>query len=135
MALEISFTSHVMVVTTVGDVDFEEGLATLKRGLLEAQERVARRMNRRWPILFDLRQSTERRTGEEIKGIAHFLGQYRAVLDGGCAIVVRGAVYYGLSRMFGAYVSPFGLEVRVFSEVAEAEKWLLSREAHLVEEP
>lgn len=66
-------------------------------------------------------------THDELRHFAMFIGQQEAV--GRHAIVVGRQVGYGVARMFGSLSeinSPYWASLRVFQDLAKAERWLAS---------
>lgn len=78
-------------------------------------------------MLFDIRESREQRSSDELRDIARFLAGQGAEISRHCAIVAGDAFHFGLGRMFSAYSEPEGLEVRVFRDVEAAKRWLFER--------
>ncbi len=117
MPLYFDLNEGVGVFRTVGDVEFEEGLRVLEAGLEAIRSADGRNL-----VLFDIRQSTENRTHDELRGIAgvtqHQLGK------GQLALVVGSELYYGLSRVFAAYAERDGLMAEVFLDMDAALQWL-----------
>ncbi|NIP82295.1 MAG: hypothetical protein GWM90_24965, partial [Gemmatimonadetes bacterium] len=96
--------------TVRGDVDFQEGLEVLKKGLAEARRAVA---GAPWPVLFDIRDSKEKRRADELRGIALVLGEHVGVVSDHCAVVVSSPLYYGVSRMFGHFAEAYGISMEI----------------------
>ncbi len=126
MALDYEIRDDVLWFVTRGDVDYPGGIDTLSEAIAE----VARRdSERRWDVVFDIRESTERRSARELRGIADFIAGHDAVLSGRCAIVAGDAFHYGLGRMFAAFSESHGISVEVVRDIDEVEAWLASRPA------
>jgi hypothetical protein len=121
MSLQYALTDEFLRYTVHGDVDFSEGLEVLKNGLTAAADAPH---GAPWPVVFDIRESTERRRGDELKGIAEVLGQHRGVVADRCAIVVSSPLYYELSRMFGTFTEEYGITMEIFGDLEAAEAWL-----------
>ena len=118
MPLNFAFESNVGVFRTVGDVEYEKGLKVLKKGLAAIVKR-----GEPHAVLFDLRESAERRTADEIRGIADVVkGE---TLSGRLALVADEDLYYGLSRMFESYAEYAGFDCLVFREYDPALDWLV----------
>ena len=117
MPINFHINDEIRIFTTIGDVEYQEGLNVLKEGLqgTKASETVL--------ILFDIRQSREKRTHDEIRDIAQFLKPF---ISGKAkiALLVDRDLYYGLSRMFMSYVEEDAIEARVFKEYDDALSWL-----------
>lgn len=104
-----------------GGVEHEPGLKLLERGIAEA---INLDPTRKWHLLFDVQQSSENRSGEELRIIAGVVIRHKNHLSLKCALVATDALHYGLSRMFGTYLENDGFEINVFSEIQQAESWL-----------
>ncbi len=123
MSLSYELDGEFLRYTVEGDVDFQEGFAVFQQGLAEAEATVAAGGAPR-PVLFDIRASKERRSAEELKGIATALGRHRGTVADHCAIVVSTPLYYGLGRMFGHFAEEYGITMEIFDDPLEAEAWL-----------
>lgn len=123
MPLQYALDDEFLRYTAHGDVEFSEGLEVFKSGLAQARDTP---LGAPWPVLFDIRESTERRRGDELKGIAEVLGQHRGVVAEHCAIVVSSPLYYELSRMFGTFTEEYGITMEIFGDIETAEAWLRS---------
>ena len=121
MSLRYDFDSEFLRYTAHGDVDFEEGVAVLRAGLAEAS---AATDGAPWPVLFDIRASTEKRRGDELRGIASILGGHLGVVADHCAVVVSSPLYYGVGRMFGHFTETYGVTMEIFDTIEDAEAWL-----------
>lgn len=119
MSISYTLDDGILSYTTIGDVEYSEGLATLRHGLEAASSQ-----GRSWHLLFDVRQSTEQRSGNDMRGIALKIGAHRSILSGRCVVIVAGPLHYGLGRVFGAYMESMNLAVGVFHEVEPARRWL-----------
>ena len=121
MPLTHALRDRTIWITTVGDVEFEEGLAALGRALDDAHGTDA---SAGWHIAFDVRDSSERRSSEELRGIARFVGENRAVLSGRCVVIAGDDFHYGLSRQFQAYCELHGLQSSVVRDLKDAARVL-----------
>ena len=100
--------------TTVGDVEFDEGLKVLNMGLQEVVEF----SDKSRLILFDLLKSTEDRSANEILEIANAV---KEKLEFGKLVMVASApLIYGLSRMFAAHTDVDGFDTFVTKTMDEA---------------
>jgi len=108
---------------TVGDVDFENGLAVLEAGIESARRRSA---GRRWPVIFDILASQERRNADELRAIAHFVAEHADVLAPHCAVIAGDDFHYGLARMFEAFADSHDVRVTVLRRPDEVAGWLAS---------
>jgi len=77
-------------------------------------------------LLADVTRSASigKRSPEEIRAVAEFLGPHRAWIGGRCAVVADSPLPYGLSRMGGVYSGKVGVETQVFHDVESALHWL-----------
>jgi len=121
MPLRYELRDPVLWYVAEGDVDYAAGREVLRSGVEAAG---AHAPARSWDVLFDIRESGERRSAEELRGIASFCAEQGPTLSRRCAVVAGDAFHFGLGRMFGAYAEPAGVEVRVFRDLAAAEQWL-----------
>lgn len=124
MALTFALVGDRIEFTTRGDVDFEEGLSVLRAAFDAARAAAREGGPPRWHAPFDVRESTESRSSDELRGIASAIAQQRDILSGRCAVLVRGDLYYGLARMVSAWLDLDDVDMRVFREPEEAVTWL-----------
>ncbi len=118
MPIQYEIVDNILHVTTEGEVEFTEGLSTLTTGLniyRDTKPQIPR-------ILFNLINSTEDRSTDELKGIAAIVGQQ--INKPRIAIVVRSNLHYGLSRMFAVYVDKNVEDIKIFRELKDACDWL-----------
>lgn len=123
MPIQYEIRDETIWFTTKGDVDFEDGIATLRDGIADAADRDGAR---RWHVIFDIRASSEDRSADELRGIADFLAGQLETLSGRCAIVVGDPLHFGLARMFSAFSERHEVSVDVVSDPGEAVAWLES---------
>ncbi|MBX9585251.1 MAG: hypothetical protein K2X87_33515 [Gemmataceae bacterium] len=123
MGVDYQLADGVIRFVTTGGVEYSDGAATLRAGLDAA---AAADPGRRWGLLFDIRESAENRSGDELRNIADLIAARRAMLSGRAAVVVADPLHYGLGRMFGVFMEHLGLTARVFTDPAEAETWVRS---------
>jgi hypothetical protein len=124
MALTYQLREGILHFFTAAEVEFQEGTNTLEAGL---QAAAAAEPDTKWQLLFDIRESSENRSGPELHFIAMVIGEHRAILSGNCALVVAQPLHYGLGRMFGEYLKYYGMDTAVFHEIEAAERWLKER--------
>lgn len=124
MGLTFELSATILRFFTSGDVEFVPGTQTLHDGLEAAV--VAGAGSARRHLLFDIRESRENRSSDELRAIALLIAPYRSRLSGRCAVVVSDLLHYGLGRVFGAYLEGSGFTVEVFHTLAEAERWFES---------
>ena len=108
---------NIGIFKTEGDVDYREGIKILQGGLQDIKSSIDFPL-----ILFDIRKSKEDRDSDEIRGIAQILVDYFE--DAKVALLVEGDLYFGLSRMFEAYMQPSNIQSRVFKNYDDALSWL-----------
>jgi hypothetical protein len=121
MPLVHELRDHVIWITTVGDVEYDEGLAALGRALADAERTDPKAQ---WDIAFDVRQSSENRSPTELEGIASFVAMNDAVLSRRCVVIAGDDFHYGLSRMFQAYCELRGIRSAAVRDTAAALEWL-----------
>jgi hypothetical protein len=63
-------------------------------------------------------------TSEDMRSIASILGANASFFRRRNAVVVASPAAYGMARMFEALAEPYGLKIRIFDDVAEAEAYL-----------
>ena len=117
MPINFRVNDDIRIFTTIGDVEYHEGLNVLKEGLqgIKTSDPVL--------ILFDIRLSRENRTHDEIHNIAQFVKPF---ISGKAKIslLVDHDLYYGLSRMFMSYVEEDAIEAQIFKDYDDAIAWL-----------
>lgn len=122
MPITFSIDDHVAVFTTIGHVDFETGLASIRDGLQVLAEQSGVPV-----ILFDVQQSEKARSSDEI----------RTIVDAICdetpgahiAVLAASDLHYGIARMFGSYAEGAGLNAMAFRDRQEAWQWCLKQRA------
>lgn len=128
MPLEYRLSDSIIHFTTVGDVDYEGGLAILKEAFSRASSQPSAD-SQGWHLLFDITESKENRQSQEVRHIAETIQSRKQCLSGRCAVVATDPLRFGVGRMFGAFMEGLGLESIVVRSVAEAEQWLKSAES------
>ncbi len=126
MPLRHELRDGVLWFVTEGDVDYEAGLGVLEQGIEEAHRAAA---DRRWDVVFDIRESAENRSKHELVGVAAFVAGHRDVLSGRCAVVASDPFHFALARMFSAHAESRGVEALVTRDVRAALDWLATRAA------
>lgn len=121
MGLAYHLADGFVRFVTTGGVEFSDGTQTLRDGLAAAAEAAP---GRRWGLLFDIRESAENRSGDELRTIAALIAARRGILSGRAAVLVADPLHYGLGRMFGVFMEGMGLTAAVFTDPAEAEGWV-----------
>ena len=124
MPLSYALEQIILRIAAVGDVEYNTGLVVFKEALDRARELAHTSDTKHWNVIFDLRESKEDRSADELRGVAMALSQYSEILTGRLALVAADAYHYGLSRVFGVFAEQLGHEPRVFNNVEEAEAWL-----------
>lgn len=117
MPINFHTSNGVGVFTTIGDVDYLEGIEVLTHGLESIQS------SDPLLVLFDLRQSLEHRSTEEVAGIADLVKPYVSG-TAKIALLAEADLYFGLSRIFSVYVEDVKIAARVFREYDQALSWL-----------
>ena len=103
----------------VGDVEFDDGLRMLRRGL---EEYVAdRKANHR--VVFDIRRSTENRSTVELRQIVQITQDYLGPDSQVAFLVATRDVMYGLSRMCTAYFDSEFVTAEVFLNEEAVDEW------------
>lgn len=120
MPINYQINNEVCIFTTVGDIDYHEGINVLKEGL--------ERIKTFDPalILFDIRLSKENRSSDEIFEITKVI-KSMVLSRLKIALLVDGDLYYGLSRMFSSYIEEADIRTNVFKQYDDALTWLLSQ--------
>ena len=118
MPITFHIDNNIGIYITKGDVEFSEGMSVLLGGLQEIKSKLESPL-----ILFDLRESEENRSSNEISSIADVVGMH--VEGAKVAMLVNRAPYFGLSRVFEAYVESSNVQTRVFKEYEDALSWLM----------
>ncbi len=126
MPLSHALDGRTVWITTVGDVQFDDGIAALGRALDDARRSDP---DAAWDIVFDVRRSSESRSSGELQGIAAFVAENAGVLSGRLAVVAGDDFHFGLSRMFQAYCEQRGLTPTVVRDPDAARDWLESQGA------
>ena len=120
MPISFSIKDRIGTFTNIGDVEMAQGIAVLEEGLTQMAK------SDLTPVfLFDLSQSTENRSVEELQLIAATIHER---LPNACmALLVTTDVSFGLSRMFGTFASSLNMEASVFRDRDECMAWCLAR--------
>lgn len=121
MGLAYQLADGVVRFVTTGGVEYSDGVRVLRDGLAAA---AAADPVTPWGLLFDIRESAESRSGDELRNIADLIAACRRMLSGRAAVVVADPLRYGLARMFGVFMEHLGLAARVFDDPAAAEDWV-----------
>jgi hypothetical protein len=121
LSFEADIETSTIRFVARGGVEYEPGLMVLERGIAEA---VRLDPARKWHLLFDVRESSENRSGDELRVIAGVIISHKQSLSLKCVLLAADALHYGLSRMFGAYLENDSFEINVFAEMRDAEAWL-----------
>jgi hypothetical protein len=114
----------ILSIITKDDVDYNAGLTQLKEALEEARHRHPE--TRLWDLLFDVTESTENRSEDELRGIAMALAQHSHMLTGRMAVVAADPSRHSQGEVFGVFAEQLGKAPRVFSRRRDAEAWLRS---------
>lgn len=106
---------------TVGDVDYQKGIAVLEAAVEAARRRGE---DRRWPVVFDILDSEERRSADELRGVAHFVASHGDVLAPHCAVIAGDDFHFGLARMFESLADGHDVRVTVLRRLDDVPEWL-----------
>lgn len=117
MPINFQNNDGIGIFTTVGDVDYGEGIDVLTHGLQSIQSADP------LLVLFDLRQSREHRSAEEVSSIADIVKPYVSG-TAKIALLAEADIYFGLSRIFSAYVEDTRITAQVFRDYDQALSWL-----------
>jgi hypothetical protein len=110
---------RILVITIVGYAG-EEPRAVIMEAIASPQFRPGT------SVLFDVRQSTDNSTSDELRSRAQWLATLQAKgMASRCAIVVGPKAFqYGLARMAATHVEFQGMQLEIFQDMDEAERWL-----------
>jgi len=120
MPIEYELRPEAIYLEAVGEVDYQDALAVFRAALRAAR---AEGLPPR-PIVFDLRQSKEQRSADELRAIAQFISRQGDVLAPRCAVVAGDALHFGLGRMFEAFAEGHDVEVTVLRSLDDVPAWL-----------
>lgn len=121
MPLAHALRDHCIWITTEGDVEYGDGLASLERALEAAR---AENGDAGWDIAFDIRRSSEHRSAQELRGIVDYVADRRPLLSGRCVVIASSDYLFGVSRMFQAYCELRELTATVVRDEESAREWL-----------
>lgn len=121
MPAEYSFAEPIITVRLAGSYSTQELKATILRSLGDPSCPDDPR------LLFDQRETTSlrERTVEDVRYMADFLAREGGAFGNRLAMVTSDALGFGMMRMASVFAESGGLTARVFTDVAEAESWLL----------
>lgn len=124
MPVRWSIRGSLLVLTLDGDYTFPE----MQNAVVEALTHPDYRPGT--SLLIDARRSLAAPSVEEVRARARWMASLRGRgLSSRCATVSSPEAFrYGLTRMLSAYVEHAGIEMRVFSSLEEAERWLVDPE-------
>ena len=123
MALIPSIEDDTMVIRSIGDHTFAEGIQQLEEAMTLARQTHAE-TNTRLHLLFDLQKSQENRSAEELRDAAAYFGDKLAFLTGRLAIYVTRDVHLGLSYLFSTHAEINGITAQPFHDRDAAWNWL-----------
>jgi len=124
MPLTYQLDQSILRISAKGDVEYATGLDVTKAALLDARKVTQSEGSPLWDMLFDVRESTETRSTDELKGIAMALAQNLDILTGRMAIVVVDPYMVGIAEAFSVFAEQLGQKPQLFGEPKEAEAWL-----------
>jgi hypothetical protein len=123
MPIDYEIRPDAIWLRTVGDIEYTSGLGVLEAAVAEARSRAG---GRRWPVVFDITRSEERRSADELRAIAQFLASQADVLEPRCAVVAVDDLHFGLARMFEAFADQHAVKVTVLRSLDEIDGWLVA---------
>ena len=120
MPVTVGFQGNVLRIQCVGEYEPEEVTGGFRAAIEDASS------PKRVALLLDVTQSLslKRRTPDEIRYVAEFLGPYAERIGGRCAVVVGTTLAYGFSRLGSAYTERIGVESEIFHDSDSALAWL-----------
>lgn len=121
MPIDYEIRPDAIWFRTVGAVEYESGFGVLEAAVAEARSLAD---GRRWPVVFDITLSQERRSADELRAIAYFVASHAEVLEPRCAVVAGDDLRFGLARMFQAYADQHAVKVTVLRSLDEVDGWL-----------
>ena len=127
MPLTYEIRRPVLCFVIEGEVEYNDGLTQLKRGLQEARSR--RPGTLLWDLIFDVRMSKQTPSTDVRRGVAMAMAQHTDMLTGRMAVVVADDRYVDVLRDFGPYTEQLGNEPRIFDKLEDAEAWLKAERA------
>ncbi len=124
MPIRYEIEPRMLRFCTEGDVAYDETMHVLRDGLTRGEDAIRSGSAAPFDLLFDVRESLENRSAEELRQMADLVAERSGILSGRAAVVASDVLHFGLGRMFGAYADARQIEVRVFYSLEEAESWL-----------
>ena len=123
MPVAWEFRDQLLVVTLIGDYDFEAP----KRAVLEAVVDPAFQVGTM--LVVDARLSTARRSSDDFRERAVWMASLK---DRGFterfALVINSQPHqFGMARMAAVHIEMRGMQLGIFTEVESASQWLLGR--------
>jgi len=119
ISVDIQSTEQRVVLTGRDDLVADDIVAALERAYGDPQ--FAPGMN----VLCDLRNARTDLTPGDIRRIVDFVSRHREARGLGRSAVVAGRdVDYGMARIAQVHLEPLGVELAVFRDLQEAERWL-----------
>lgn len=111
--------AQLLTFEIVGDWTTEE----MERITLEGVRAIAGRGG--YDVLCDMTRTARASTPAEIRRLVQVLTAEGSALRGRrAAMVVGNPTSYGMMRMLSAHTEPIGIEVKIFTELAEAMEFL-----------
>ncbi|HET9455074.1 MAG TPA: STAS/SEC14 domain-containing protein [Gemmatimonadaceae bacterium] len=116
---EVDESAQLLMFEIVGDWTTEE----MERVTLEGVRAIAGREG--YDALCDLTRTGRVSTPAEIRRLVQILTEEGSALRGRrAAMVVGNPTSYGMMRMLSAHTEPIGIEVKIFTQLGEAMKFL-----------
>jgi hypothetical protein len=127
--MPLTYEIHRPVLRFVieGEVEYNDGLTQLKRGLQEARSRGPGTLL--WDLIFDVRASKQSPSTDVRRGVAMAMAQHTDMLTGRMAVVVADDRYVDVLRDYSLYTEQLGNEPRLFDKLEDAEAWLKAARA------
>jgi hypothetical protein len=110
----------VLIVTLIGNYSFDEPIQAVAAAMADPGFRVG------MSLLIDVRLSLVNPSSEATRKRAHWMASlHSSGFSSRYAIVVSAQPHqYGIGRMLATYLELEGLEMRIFTDLGEAWRWL-----------
>jgi hypothetical protein len=123
-SLSLAFAEpSTFVVYASGRVTYDEAISVL--GELLADPRLGENVG----VVVDAREVTGAPATHELRALAWELRALRSAGVPALAIVTSSTFVYGVARMFSVFAERSAVDVQVFREMDEAERWLVAQTA------
>lgn len=125
MPLSYKIGRRLLRFTVKGDVEYAAGLETVRQAFDEVRRSIPPG-GPLWNVLIDISASTEKRSTDELQGLAMAFAQHSDLFTGRVAIVAAEHMHFQRVADFSVFAEKLGQTPRVFGDLAEAEAWLAS---------